>query len=209
VSEGPSYAHLLKRVPVQERSVRRVDAILDAAAELLRDLEVEAVTVRDLAGGAGVPTGTLYQFFEDKDMVLRALAVRFVAAMPAVLDDVLAAEGDDWARTIGRVLDTYAAVVRAHPAIRRLWLSGVMDTATRDLERATDATIAVRLGARLREQAGVRRGSPAQWRVLVALINGQLVHAFTDDPAGDVVALREAKRAARAYAGAVLGISAA
>ena len=205
MSDRPAYAHLLKRRPSQARSARRIEAILDAAAELLRDREPDAITVRDLAGAAGVPTGTLYQFFDDKDAVLQALAVRFLAAMPGVLDASLASARGDWSHTVGRVVDAYAAMIREHPAIRRLWLSGTLDTATRRLERETDATIATRLGALLREQAGTRRGTAAQWRTLVALIDGLLVHAFTDDPGGDPVALREARRAARAYAGAVLG----
>ena len=103
------------------------------------------------------------------------------------------------------MVDGYATMIREHPAIRRLWLSGTLDAATRRVERETDATIATRLGALLREQAGTRRGSAAQWRTLVALIDGLLRLAFTDDPEGDPVALREARRAARAYAGEVLG----
>lgn len=204
MSEALPYAHLLKRQPTQARSVRRVEALLDGAAGLLHDHEVQDIAVRDLADAAGVPTGTLYQFFEDKDAVLQALAVRYLAAMPAVLDATIAPGRGDWERTIGRVIDGYAAMIREHPAIRKLWLSGTLDTATRQLERDTDASIAARLGAVLREQAGSRRGTPEQWRSLVALINGLLVHAFIEDPAGNPLALREARRAARAYASAVL-----
>lgn len=199
------YAHVLKRQPAQDRSIARVEALLDAAAELLRDREPEAITVRDLAAGAGVPTGTLYQFFEDTDAVLQALAVRYLAAVPAVLDEALRPGGEDWSRTVGRVVDAYAAMIREHPAIRRLWLSGVLDAATRRLEQETDASLAVRLGGVLRAQAGTRRGTPQQWRTLAALINGLLQHAFSEHPAGDPAALREARRAARAYAGTVLG----
>jgi len=209
VSDPLPYAHLLKHLPAQARSARRIEALLDAAAELLRDREPEAITVRDLAAAAGVPTGTLYQFFEDKDAVLQALAVRFLAAMPGVLDASVAAAGRDWSATIGRVIDDYAAMIREHQAIRRLWLSGTLDAATRRVERETDATIASSLGALLREQAGTRRGTPEQWRTLVAMIDGLLVHAFTDDPGGDPVRLREARRAARAYAADVLGTTAA
>ena len=205
MSETPPYAHLLKRRPAQARSAERVEALLDAAAELLRDREPEAITVRDLAATAGVPTGTLYQFFADKESVLQALAVRFLTAMPGVLDGALGSGGGDWSDTVGRVVDGYAGMVREHPAIRRLWLSGTLDAATRSIERETDATIAIRLGTVLREQAGTRRGTPEQWRTLVALIDGLLRHAFTEDPGGDRVALREARRAACAYAGGVLG----
>lgn len=205
MSTTPAHALLLKRRPSQERSARRVETILDAAAELLRDHEPDAITVRDLAMAAGVPTGTLYQFFDDRDAVLQVLAARFVAAMPDVLDVALAPGGAGWPRTVDRVVDAYAAMIREHPAIRRLWLSGTLDAATRRLEREADATIAARLGARLREQAGTRRGTPEQWRTLVALIDGLLHHAFAEDPDGDPGVLRETRRAARAYAGAVLG----
>ena len=206
MSDQLPYAHVLKRRPAQARSARRIEALLDAAAELLRDREPEAITVRDLAAAAGVPTGTLYQFFEDKDAVLQALAVRFLAAMPVVLN---AAPSGDWSVTVGGVVDDYAAMIREHPAIRRLWLSGTLDGATRRVERETDATIASSLGALLRRQAGTRRGTPEQWRTLVAMIDGLLVHAFTDDPGGDPVRLREARRAARAYAADVLGTTTA
>ena len=207
MSDTVAYAHVLKRPPAQARSARRIEALLDAAAELLRDREPDEITVRDLAAAARVPTGTLYQFFEDKDAVLQALAVRFLSAMPGVLDVAIASGGSDWSRTVGQVVDAYAAMLREHPAIRRLWLSGALDAATRRVERDTDAMIASRLGALLREQAGTRRGTPEQWRTLVALADALLVHAFAGDPDGDPIALREARRAARAYAGAVLGVT--
>jgi AcrR family transcriptional regulator len=202
-----AYAHALKRRPTQERSARRIEALLDAAAELLRDHEPDAITVRDLAAKAGVPTGTLYQFFENKDAVLQALAVRFLAAMPGVMDDVLASRRGAWTDTIDGVVDGYAAMIREHPAIRRLWLSGTLDAATRRIERETDATLAGSLGALVREQAGTRRGTPAQWRALIALIDGLLHLAFTEDPSGDVIVLRETRRAARAYTAAILGVA--
>ena len=204
MSSPAPYAPILKRRPAQARSARHIEALLDAAADLLRDRQPEAITVRDLAAAAGVPTGTIYQFFDDKDAVLQALAVRFLSEMPEVLDVAPASARDDWPGTVGAVVDGYAAMVREHPAIRRLWLSGTLDAATRRVERATDATIAARLGALLREQAGSRRGTAEQWRTLVALIDGLLRHAFAEDPGGDPTALREARRAARAYAGVVL-----
>ena len=207
MSDQLPYADILKRRPAQARSARRIEALLDAAAELLRDREPDEITVRDLTAAARVPTGTLYQFFEDKDAVLQALAVRFLSAMPGVLDVAIASGGSDWSRTVGQVVDAYAAMLREHPAIRRLWLSGALDAATRRVERDTDAMIASRLGALLREQAGTRRGTPEQWRTLVALADALLVHAFAEDPDGDPIALREARRAARAYAGAVLGVT--
>jgi AcrR family transcriptional regulator len=205
VTAVAAYAHVLKRLPAQQRSTIRVERLVDAAASLLADREPEEVTVRDLAARARVPTGTLYQFFEDRDAVLQALAARYVAALAPVLDRLLADPGPSWERTIDRIVDGYADMVREHPSMRRLWLAGTLDTATRRLEREADATLASRIGAVLQRQAGTRRGNAEQWRVLVALIGALLTHAFAVEPAGDEAALREARRAARAYAGAVLG----
>lgn len=196
------YAHLLKRRPEQARSARRVEALLDAAAELLRDHEPEAITIRDLAAAAGVPTGTLYQFFDDKDAVFRTLALRFLAAMPAVLDAVEARARPDWPATVELVVDGYAAMVREHPAIRRLWLSGTLDAATRRIERATDESIAERLAALVVAHGGPR-ATALQSRTLVALIDGLLRHAFTEHCDGDPEILHEARRAARAYVAAL------
>ena len=202
MSDPLPYAHLLKHQPAQERSARRIEALLDAAAELLSVRDPEAITVRELAGAAEIPTGTIYQFFDDKNAVLQALAIRFLAAMPGVLEGVESPSGD-WSRTVGRIVDAYAAMIREHPAIRALWLAGTLDAATRRVERATDATIAAGIGALLRTQAGVDRGTEAQWHALVALIDGLLRLAFTLDPAGDPATLREARRAARAYVAAI------
>ena len=171
---------------------------------MLREQQPEAIGIRELAVQAGVPTGTLYQFFADKDAVFQALAIRFLAGMPTVLDDALGTPDDDWPTTVDRIIDGYAEMIREHPAIRQLWLSGALDAATQQLERATDATIAARIGTAITTQAGSSGGSAVQWQTLVALIHGLLRHAFADEPKGDAEALRETQLAARAYVTTVL-----
>src|SRR5260221_79424 len=61
------------RVPTQERGTRRVEAILDAAAELVTELGVEGVTPQALADRAATSKGSLYHLFPDVSAVLRAL----------------------------------------------------------------------------------------------------------------------------------------
>ena len=63
-----------RRVPAQERSRRRVERILDAAARLVVEHGVDALTTRDIAEAAEVPVASLYQYFADKDDILLALA---------------------------------------------------------------------------------------------------------------------------------------
>ena len=66
----------VRRVPSQQRSRLRVEAILDAAERLVLTEGVEALTTRAIATEAGVPVASLYQYFGDKEAVLLALAGR-------------------------------------------------------------------------------------------------------------------------------------
>ena len=66
----------VRRMPVQQRSVERFERVLDACAQLLDEVGVESLTTRAVADRAGVPIGTLYQFFDGKTGLLRQLALR-------------------------------------------------------------------------------------------------------------------------------------
>ena len=202
---APAYAGLLKRTPVQVRSAKRVDAILDATAAALEQGGLEALTMRSVAAGAGVPTGTIYQFFADRETLIQALAVRYVSASTTPLDHVLAAPGG-WSVKVDLLVDHYADMLRSTPAIRILWLAGVMDAATRRLAIEADDQIAERLGADL---SAASRGSTeptvADWRFLVTLVSGLLKAAFATDPNGDPDVLARTKRVATLYAGDLLG----
>jgi AcrR family transcriptional regulator len=65
-----------RRQPVQQRSLERWERIVDACAELLDEHGYAALTTTQVARRAGVPVGTLYQFFADKDALIQALAAR-------------------------------------------------------------------------------------------------------------------------------------
>jgi AcrR family transcriptional regulator len=64
----------LRRQPRQARSQERVRRILEAAEALFLDGGVGATTTNAIAARAGVPIGSLYQFFPDKGAILRRLA---------------------------------------------------------------------------------------------------------------------------------------
>ena len=63
-----------RKQPVQKRAEFTVQAIIDAARELLLKQGVDAVTTRQVAERAGVAIGTLYQYFPDRDAILMQLA---------------------------------------------------------------------------------------------------------------------------------------
>lgn len=69
-------AGIKARKPVQERSRRTVDAILEAAVQILEQDGEAGFTTNHVARRAGVSIGTLYQYFDGKDAILLALSER-------------------------------------------------------------------------------------------------------------------------------------
>lgn len=65
-----------RRKPTQARSRQRVEAILDAFAELLVERGFDSLTTHMVAERAGVPVGTLYQFYPNKFSLVAALSRR-------------------------------------------------------------------------------------------------------------------------------------
>ena len=62
-----------RRRPTQERAAATVEAILQAAAELICDLGYAAASTNRIAARAGVSIGSLYQYFADKAAILARL----------------------------------------------------------------------------------------------------------------------------------------
>src|SRR5689334_20361976 len=66
----------LRRRPAQRRSVERVERMLDECARLLDEVGYDSLTTKEVARRAEVPIGTFYQFFPDKQGLVRELAFR-------------------------------------------------------------------------------------------------------------------------------------
>ncbi len=54
----------------------KYDKILDALWELLREKEIQSISVSDIAAAAGMAKGTVYYYFPSKDAILQALVER-------------------------------------------------------------------------------------------------------------------------------------
>ncbi len=65
-----------RKQPRQERAKATVDAILRAAAHILRTQGYEACSTNRVALKAGVSIGSLYQYFPSKEALITALAER-------------------------------------------------------------------------------------------------------------------------------------
>lgn len=78
-----------RKTPVQERSRRTVERILDAAARIFHEHGYSAATTNDIADEADVSIGSLYQYFPNKDALLVALTTRHIEVATAGLVDLL------------------------------------------------------------------------------------------------------------------------
>lgn len=121
-SDGDPPRAGLRRVPVQARGARRVDALLDAAASVIAEIGVDAATTNAIASRAGAAKGSLYQFFPNKEALVDALAARFAAELRAIHEATIRTE---WAELplndlIDRVIDPLVDFRRRNPAFRHV-----------------------------------------------------------------------------------------
>jgi len=74
--------------PSQARGKERVRMILAASLELFRERGIEQVTTNDIVKRAGVPIGSLYRYYPNKDSIVAALAELYVADISRVFDGI-------------------------------------------------------------------------------------------------------------------------
>jgi AcrR family transcriptional regulator len=77
-----------RRIPQQDRSRARVDAILRTTLRLIG--EGRDASMREIAAAAEIPIASIYQYFPDKTAVLHAILVEFYARMRSRMEKALA-----------------------------------------------------------------------------------------------------------------------
>ncbi|ETR75802.1 TetR family transcriptional regulator [Afipia sp. P52-10] len=66
----------MRKSPTQARATQTVDAIIEAATQILQNEGEERLNTNRIAERAGVSIGSLYQYFADKEAIIEALATR-------------------------------------------------------------------------------------------------------------------------------------
>ncbi|HSL58383.1 MAG TPA: TetR/AcrR family transcriptional regulator, partial [Acidimicrobiales bacterium] len=115
----------LRREPVQRRSRERVDAILAAATELLAEVEGTEITTTTIAARAGVPVGSLYEYFVDREAVIDAVAARMLDRHDEHLRAALTAAPESLEAMVDALYTAYAGFYRAEPAFISLRYSSL------------------------------------------------------------------------------------
>ena len=195
-----------RRQPVQARSRETVERILDAAAVLIEEGGVDAVTTRAIAERAGITAPSLYRFFADREQVLDALVEQHLERLSAFLGE---AEAGWTPRSLPEFvegeLDFYVAYFQANRNAARLWLDGRVSPTVRAEVLRYNRGIAQRL-----HDVAVAAGLAApQTDLLVFVMAVELGDRILDlafrehrDPDPDVI--RQGRIALTAYLAAAL-----
>lgn len=197
VSAGP-----LRRVPVQGRSVARVQRMLDACAELIDEVGYDGLSTTLLAERAGVAIGSVYQFFPDKRAIVQALTLRNVEAYLARLADrIPAGELTHWWDGVDGAIEEYIALHRTVPGFRTLHFGDVVDVHLIDSERDNNAVIADHLAELLVRYHSAPDTPQLRFALVMAVeaADALIKMAFRRTPEGDDAVLAESKTLVRGY----------
>ncbi len=196
------------RVPLQVRGQRRVDAILDAAAAVIRESGVGGLTVHGVAERAGTSIGSMYHFFPDLEAVIGGLVDRHLRGFEPVLSALAARDRREWSRmsaaaAVDAIVTPIFSFLRRHPDV--LLLNAAPEAGPRfgkrreELKYAGLEIIEKVLAARSPSvRPEVRRARAA---VLVGAVEG--VAILNRAPADQARVVGELRRAMIAYLEAV------
>jgi AcrR family transcriptional regulator len=100
----PQASETMRKSPTQVRATQTVDAIVEAAIQILQSDGEERLTTNRIAERAGVSIGSLYQYFADKEAIVEAIAERernkVVASIVKSLSDVDPADFENVVREV-------------------------------------------------------------------------------------------------------------
>ncbi|MEU8248030.1 TetR family transcriptional regulator [Nonomuraea sp. NPDC048916] len=202
----------LRRRPAQRRSVERVERMLDECARLLDEIGYEALTTKEVARRAEVPIGTFYQFFPDKQGLVRALAIRNLDAfLSRVSARIAEAHLEHWTDLVDLAIDEFVVMKRTTPGFAVVDFGEVLATpggpplegTRRMLDRAQDNNVVVaeRLRALTLDLLDAPPGDGLDRALLVAVeaTDAVLKVAFRTRPDGDPLMIAECKLLVRRY----------
>ena len=201
--QNPSGAPLVRTEPIQERSAARIDALLDAAAEVVDEIGFDRLTTAMVAERAGASIGTVYRYFPDRIVLLQALRDRALQRYRgAVVEAIHAADAGALVER-RRVRDRrvrrhvpHRAGLPHHPFHRRRARRGCPRT-----RRSDDDFFAHRFAEILSDEFGLPAGEDLNFRleIVVEISDSLISRAFLADPNGDERFIAEARVVAREY----------
>lgn len=158
-----------RKSPRQERSRATVEAILQAATDILMRQGAGRLTTNRIAERAGVNIASLYQYFPGKHAILAELRRRHGAERRAAIRQVLMERrGDSLESTLRALVSMGVAAHAVNPALQRVFSQELPQLRYADVA-ATDALLFGEFRALLaRSATGIPDRDLAMWMVVTA-----------------------------------------
>lgn len=169
-----------RRTPLQARSSETVQTILDATAHLLATVPFEQITTSSIAREAGLSVGALYRFYNDKQEIFDAIAVRELTDFRSSVELTLKTRHLLFSprKSLERILDAYIAFLDSRPHFRVLALGRHISEATRDSQSNPETGPGGILEALLINKVGLKPGRRLRLKMRIAAETGDRLIAF-------------------------------
>ena len=201
-SETPSVVPLVRTEPIQERSAARVDALLDAAAEVVDEIGFDRLTTAMVAERAGASIGTVYRYFPDRIVLLQALRDRAIDRYrAAIVDRIASSKPASWLDAVESAIDAFVGMFHTERGFRIIRFA--------DAERGpVTAEVPPRVGffaLHLADILAAEYELPASsdftfhLDIVVEIVDALINRAFLLEAAGDQRFIQEAHVVVRRY----------
>jgi AcrR family transcriptional regulator len=197
----------LRRQPVQERSAKRVEKMLDASAQLIDEIGYDSLTTTLIAKRAGVAVGSLYQFFPDKRAVVQALTQRNLERFLAQVNERLnTVDLTHWWDVVDSMLDIYLRMHREVPGFSKVHFGDVVDIRLLDDRRDNNRVVSDSLAGLLTNSLELDiEDISLPVSIAVETADALLNLAFRRSPQGDQEVVDETKYLIKGYLASRLG----
>ena len=111
----------IRRIPQQARSRQKVTAILETAMALFQESGMDSISMREIARECQLPIATVYQYFPNKQAIVRQIWEGHSSEAETLLTTELRSLKADPStgsarRVIDRIVDSTVATHESHPA---------------------------------------------------------------------------------------------
>lgn len=185
----------LRTIPVQKRSANRMEALLDAAATLIDEGGIDAVTTTAVAYRSGSSVGVLYRYFPNVDALLRQLATRNLHLyLQAVKEGSDLTPDEPWS-SWDLTLDAFVRLCRSEPSFLHLRFGELITDRFLSDEDANNAVIAKELANLVAETHSIPVTRDMVFHLEIAVAMGQalMTEAFRRNRDGDEKIIDEAR----------------
>ena len=173
-------------VPTQKRSRERYELILTTATEIIVEKGSESLKMSDIVEKAGVPHGSLYQYFADKNAIIGTLAERCNlegrACVETHLSDVSTQK--ELHAALMTMTDEYYEVFINEPLMRDIWHATQSNRLLQKLDAEDMEILSAMLAKviqKLKPESDPHKVSIASL-LIMNLISATVRHAMTLEP---------------------------